>query len=467
MHTTKERRLDTAMLATIFALAWPTMLEQLMQTAVQYVDTAMVGSLGTEATAAVGATGTVNWMVMGLVSAIGVGFLAYIAQAYGAGRQEQARQASGQAVTVTLVVGAALTILILSISHLVPVWMQVDLAIRDLASRYFFILFTPVLFRTATNVFGTVLRAVGDTKTPMRVGIVVNLINVVLNFLLIYPSRVLHVFGAAIPMWGADMGVEGAAAASAIAFAYGGIAITVALWRHPQISPRGQRFLPDWDILKHCIRVATPNLFQRFGTSFGYVVFAAMINALGGTSTAAHTIANTVESAFYIPGWGMQAAAATLAGNAFGARDQKKLHALSRTLVPLEVGLMIVSGGLLFIFAEPLVRIFSQDTAVITLGTTVLKMVAISEPFYGIPIVTEGMLQGVGNTVPPLVFNVIGMWSVRIAGTFICTRLLGMGLVSAWGCMIGHNMLLCVLFSAYFLTGRWNPMRSQAPQRSV
>ena len=451
--------IDAAMLGTIFALAWPTMLEQFMQTAVQYIDTAMVGSLGTQATAAVGATSTVNWLIGSTVSAIGVGFLAVISQAYGAKDQERAKRASAQSVTMVLFVGLAFTVLTTLLSPVIPVWMQVDPSIRDLTGRYFLILYAPMLFRTSSIILGTVPRSVGDTKTPMRVGIAVNLINVVLNFLLIYPTRDIRLFSSSIRVFGMGWGVEGAAAASAISYAYGGIAIFAALWRHPEISPRGIRMKPDREILKPCFRVAMPNMFQRFLTSLGYVVFAAMINSLGDVSTAAHTIANTVESAFYIPGWGMQTAAATLAGNAYGARDPQRLNRLGKTLLPLEIGLMVISGGLLFVFARPLVCLFSQDEQVIQLGTTVLKMVAISEPFYGVPIVVEGMMQGVGQTLIPLVFNIIGMWAVRIAGTFVCTQILGYGLVSAWVCMIGHNMLLFILFGICILSGKWNPMR--------
>lgn len=129
--------------------------------------------------------------------------------------------------------------------------------------------------------------------------------------------------------------------------------------------------------------------------------------------------------------------------------------------MPLEVGLMVISGSLLFIFAPVLIRLFSSDDQVITLGSTVLRMVAISEPFYGVPIVIEGMMQGVGKTVAPFIFNVTGMWGVRILGTFICTHLLGLGLVSAWGCMIGHNLLLFVLFTAHYFSGKWNPLEKR------
>ena len=454
----KKRLLNMTMITTILALAWPTMLEQLMQTAVQYIDTAMVGSLGTHATAAVGATATVNWLVGSTISALGVGFLSFIARAYGAGDKQAASKAVSQAVIVTVIAGTFFTALTLGLSGMVPVWMQVDPAIRDLASRYFFILYLPMLPRTATIIFGTALRAAGDTKTPMKVGVWVNVINVCLNFLLIYPTRPLTVLGLTFTMPGADMGVIGAAAASAIAFAFGGIRLTMVLWKHPLISPKGASFKPDMGILKPCMKIALPNMLQRFGTSLGYVAFASMINSLGEVATAAHTIANTVESAFYIPGFGMQTAAATLAGNAYGAQDKNRMNELARMFLPLEILLMILSGGALFLLAPPLVGIFSKSADVMTLAVTVLRMVALSEPFYGFSIIVEGMMFGVGNTKQPFVFNILGMWAVRIVGTFICTQLLGFGLISAWACMIAHNLLLFTLFCYCYVTKRWNPL---------
>ena len=452
------KNLDRQTMRIILALAWPTMLEQLMQTAVQYIDTAMVGSLGTNAMAAVGATTTVGWLMGGLVSAWGVGFLAFISKACGAGDKDAAAKAVAQAVIVTVCAGVTFTVLTLSLSGVIPVWMQVAETVRPLATQYFFILYTPMLFRAATIIFGTVLRAAGDTKTPMKVGVWVNIINVTLNFLLIYPTRPLTVLGVTFTMPGAGMGVVGAALASAIAVAVGGIYITVVLWKHPVISPKGQKFRPDWSILKPTVKVAIPNMLQRFGTSLGYVSFAAMINALGEVATSAHTVANTVESLFYIPGYGMQTAAATLAGNAYGAKDPQRMKKLARMFIPIEVGLMIISGGALFLFAPPLVKLFSADAAVIALGITVLRMVAVSEPFYGFSIIVEGMMQGVGRTKLPFVFNVAGMWGVRILGTFICTNFFGMGLVSAWACMIAHNLLLFGLFLGCYIKGTWNPL---------
>ena len=435
--------LNRSLLPVVFSLAWPTMLQELMDTAVQYIDTAMVGSIGTRATAAVGSTVTVGWLVISSVAALGVGFLSYIAKAYGAGEKSRAGDASAQALLVVLLAGTVLTAAMLSLSTRIPIWMKVTTDVRDLASAYFFILYLPMLPRTAEVIFGMILRASGDTRTPLRVGICVNLTNIILNFFLIYR------------LYGAGLGVRGAAIASAVSVTLGGVLMTAALWRHKELSPRGRSILPRPEILKPCLRVALPNMLQRFCTSLGYVVFASMINSLGQISVAAHTIANTVESAFYVPGYGMQSAAATLTGNAIGAKDQKRMQELSTVIIVLEVSMMMVTGSLLFLFAPFMAGLFSSDQEVIALSSFVLRLVALSEPFYGISIVTEGMLQGAGETAKPFLFNVLCMWGVRILGTFLCIHIFHLGLVSAWACMIADNMLLLILFRLYFHFGSW------------
>ena len=445
------------LLKLIAALAWPTILEQVLTTLVSYVDTAMVGSLGASASAAVGATMTVNWMMNGIVSALGVGFLAFIARSMGAGKPEMARRAAAQAVSVTLIGSSIVTVLALSLAKYVPAWMQADEAIRAEAATYFFIIYIPMIFRSAILVFGTVLRASGDTRTPMYANTATNLINVVFNFFLIYETRKITLLGLSITLPGAGLGVEGAAIASAISFVAGGVWMTRALYKSKTVSPKGMRYRPDKEILLPCFKIALPSCLQRLATSTGYVMFSSMINTLGQVSTAAHSIANTAESAFYIPGWGMQTAASTLIGNAYGEKNNEKLTRLSRLLLILEFIVMTVSGAVLFFGAEKLMGLFTPDGDVIKMGARVLKMVALSEPIYGIAIIIEGIFNGVGNTFHTFIFNVIGMWGVRILGTYIFVRRLGFGLTAAWACMIAHNVCLGIMLSTKYLRGRWRP----------
>ena len=432
----------------------------MLQVAAQYVDAAMVGRLGAAATAAVGATTTINWMVGSTISALGVGFLAFIAREYGAERFDNARRAVAQSVVAAVFSGLLFTVAALSLARYIPGWMNADIAIRPAAARYFFIIYTPMLLRAATVIFGTVLRASGDTRTPMKVNILVNLVNVVLNFLLIYESRDVRLLGMSLRVPGAGLGVTGAAIGTAAGFAVGGVAMTAALWRHPRISPRGQRLRPDWAILKPCLRVAMPAALQRFGTSLGYVAFASLINSLGTVSTAAHAIANTAESAFYIPAYGIQTAAATLSGNAGGMKDREYMKSVTRTLLILEPSLMAVSGAVLFMLAPRMMALFTPDAEVISLGTKVLRMVAVTEPLYGIAVVLEGIFMGVGDTMYAFCCNIVGMWGVRVLGTAILVKGFGLGLTAAWGAMIAHNILLCVLFALRYRGQRWNPLVS-------
>lgn len=452
----------SAALKTIVLLAWPTVLEQILQTAVSYVDSAMVGRIGAQATAAVGATTTINWLVNSSITALSIGFLAYISRQLGAKQPQLARKATAQASLITLIVGIIFTTAALLLSNVIPVWMHAGEDIRTDASTYFFILYAPMLFRTATIMFGTCLRAAGDTRKPLYVNGIVNLVNIVLNYLMIYPSRTIRFFGLHFQMPGLGMGIAGAALASAISFTVGGVGMTVMLYRHPLISPRGCSLKPDGEILRPCMKVALPCALQRFGTSFGYVAFASMINGLGTTAIAAHSIANTAESAFYIPGYGMQTAAATLAGNCYGAHDNQRMHSLARMMIVLEVILMALSGAVLFVGAEALMKVFTSEAAVIDLGSQVLRMVALSEPVYGVAVILEGLFQGVGDTKSAFVFNIIGMWGVRILGTFIMLKFFGGDLRSAWGCMIAHNLLLGTMLFIRYLRGRWNPLNQEA-----
>ena len=456
MQVSQRQKRNT--LWIVLGLAWPTMLEQMLQVAAQYVDSAMVGRLGAAATAAVGATTTINWMVGSTLSSLGVGFLAYIAREYGAQRYENARRAVAQSVLAVIVAGLLFTAAALSLARYIPGWMNADDEIRSTAARYFFIIYSPMLLRAAQVVFGTVLRASGDTRTPMKVNLLMNLVNVVLNFLLIYQTRDIRLLGATLRMPGAGLGVTGAAIGTAAGFAVGGAAMTVALWRHPRISPKGRRLKPDPDILKPCLRVAMPAALQRFGTSFGYVAFASLINSLGTVSTAAHAIANTAESAFYIPAYGIQTAAATLSGNANGMKDQAYMKSITRTLLILEASMRAVSGAVLFVLAPRMLALFTPDAEVISLGTKVLRMVAVTEPLYGIAVVLEGIFMGVGDTMYAFGCNIIGMWGLRVLGTALLVHGFGFGLTAAWGAMIAHNIFLCFMFALHYRSGKWNPL---------
>ena len=449
------------LMGALMALAWPVMLENAMQTLVQYVDTAMVGVLGAQASAAVGLTGSVTWLVNGIFLAVGVGALAVISRALGAKDAKTARETAAQTVFIVAVAGVAMCALTLLAAPVLPGWLNADREIYDDAAAYFGIICVPMLFRAASMVFGSVLRAAGDTRTPMLANLAMNGFNVIMNFLLIYPTRELNVLGFSFTMPGAGLGVSGAAIATALSYVLGGVLIAVAMWKNPAVSPRGAlRF--DGAAMKSCLRVAVPVALARLTTSAGHVVFASLVATLGTVSLAAHSIALTAEEAFYIPVFGINAAAATLTGNALGEKDARKLDIVGRGTIIITLVLMSITGGLLFAFAPQVMNLFTPDFRVAEQGMTVLRLVALSEPVFGIAIGVEGMLQGAGDTMVPFAITTATMWLVRIAGTVLVLRVLHLGLTAVWACMVAENTVRGVLYLWRYLRGRWKPPEMRA-----
>ncbi len=446
---------EKSLLALICALAWPTIVEQALQTIVQYADSAMVGRISAHASACVGLTATTTWLVNSPMFAISVGVVACIARAVGAGDMALARRTAVQSVLLTLVSGIFLGMTTMAISPFLPGWLGAEDSLRRDGALYFAIVCAPMLFRAALIIFGSAIRATGDTRTPMFINAGMNLLNVALNFLLIYPTRGVTFLGLELTLPGAGMGVIGAAAATAVSYAAGGLAMTAALWKNRQISPRGCRIRLDRGAMLPCVRVGFPVMLQRVGSCLGQVIFSAQVTSLGTVALAAHSLAITAEQAFYIPGYGMQAAASTLAGQALGEGDEKKLDKLSLWMMLMTVGLMTLTGALLFAIPGAMMSMFTCDAAVIASGISVLRIVALSEPIYGASIILEGVFNGVGDTKAPFVISIGCMWGIRILFTWLCVRVLGLGLTAVWLCMVADNAVRGALLLIRYFTGRW------------
>ncbi|MEG1620410.1 MAG: MATE family efflux transporter, partial [Oscillospiraceae bacterium] len=208
---------------TILAIAGPVFLEQVMVTLVQYVDTAMVGSLGATATASIAINTSSIDLVNGIMMAIGIGITALMARAFGSGEKETAQKYTRQVLSLSLVIGIITTILMCVLSPHIPVWLGAADDILDNAKAYLTIISAAYLFRTITILFTAVYRSFGDTKTPLKINILSNIINVIGNVILIYPTRSILFFGKELTIYGAGMGVAGAALSTSFATVVGAV----------------------------------------------------------------------------------------------------------------------------------------------------------------------------------------------------------------------------------------------------
>lgn len=435
-HPKAEQKMERAVLGMLFSLAWPTILESLLETILQYVDTAMVGRLGAQATATVSLTATYTWLIQSVITAVGIGFLSYIARAVGEKNQEKIQIASRLAIWFAVIVGMVLMGITMWMAPRMPVWMGADPAIHADASRYFIFINLPMVFRAATIIFGSAIRATGDTKTPMVVNVWVNAANIALNYIFIYTL---------------GYGAVGAGMATMISYTIGGICMTVVFLRNQTlgvISGRKKQIkTPVKHVLTVILAISVPVVITRLASCSGHVVFTSFVSSMDTITYAAHAIAITAEEVFYIPGYGMMAATSTLIGHAIGEKNRQKERAVKKVSIGLIFGLMCVSGLLLFIGAHGMMSIFTQDEEVIAIGTTLLRMIAFTEPVFGTSAVMEGIYNGMGRTRYPLVVELISMWGVRVVGTFVCIRILGLGITAAWMMMICNNILKAVLLA--------------------
>ena len=443
------------MLKELWILGSPTIVEQLLQTMVSYVDTAMVGQLGAQASAAVGVTTTVNWLLNGMIFAASLGLLSYIARFTGAGDQDSAREVSAQGIWVLLLLGIPVSILALAISPVLPVWLGAAPEIRKDASTYFFIVSLAMFFRCSLIVFGNVLRANKDSRTPMKVNIGINFLNIVLNQLLIGRSVTVHLHTLQLTIPGMGLGIAGAAIATAVSTGMGGILLFAAAMHNPDTTLVGQKICPNGKILRNVFSVSLPLMGERLVIGCGHVTFTSIVASLGTVATAAHTIALQIEEAFYIPGYGIQTAVSTLSGNALGERNLSKLSQVVRASMYFAVSIMsLMSLGLLW--KSPwIMAIFTKDSQVIALGSSVLRIVAVSEPIFAALIILEGTFHGIGVTKQPFLISLFTMWGIRNGLSWCLVYWLDMGLEAVWICMVMDNVTRCLLLTLCYYRGRW------------
>ena len=425
----------------IITLALPMIAEEIMSTLLQYVDTAMVGRLGATATSSVNLTATVNWLIGSLFSAFGVAVTAMISSGLGAGDEKRMRESSFGGFFIASIFGIIISLFSLSIAHILPVWMNADSSIVKSAGDYFFIISLALPFRSLSRIEACALRAVKDSRTPMFINLSQNILNIILNYIFIYILK---------------MGVKGAAWASFISFTLGGVAMTYFALRNKEI--RFHRIDGEKEkqkkIMREVFSIALPAAATSTTSCLGHIVFASLVSGMGTITFAAHSIALSAETIFYVPGYALRGSTQTLIGISVGKDDKKNFKEVEILSVLITVIMMTITGALLYFTANPIMKIFTPDERVIEMGAEVLKLIAFSEPIFGLMIVSEGVCYGLGDTRFPFWVETIGAWGIRILFTLIGTHFFSISLFGVWICMLLDNTFRALMLSIPLLCGR-------------
>lgn len=435
------------------ALALPAMVENLMITLLSMVDTAMVGSLGKEATAAAALNASPSWLVSSSITVVGGSIAVIIARLWGAKDYERAGAFSRQAMVLGLLLGSILTLAGQLVAPHYPYWMQAEKAVIPEATAYMRIVSAAYIPHTLGLVFYGIMRGAGDMKTPMRISLGVNLLNVLGNFLLIYPSRTI----GGIPVWGADMGVSGAALSTAVcttlSAVFGGICL--ARRQDPLKLTFRRAYKPDPEKIRNLLRLGIPMASERVIVNLGQVLYASTVSSLGTAELSAHHLAVTAEGICYNPAFGISVAATTGMGQALGAGKEEEARKIGWMYLALCGGVMVCVSLLMWLLAPLMIGLFTPDEEVIGLGAQALRIVALAEPLFGLSIVGTALLRSAGETAAPLMISILCMMGIRVPLAMVFCRIFDWELAGAWIAMDIDLIIRGGLTVARYASGKW------------
>lgn len=414
-------------------LSWPAIMAQLSSILMQYIDAAMVGRLGADDSAAVGLVSTSLWLFWGVCSAATAGFSVQIAHRIGAADEISARRIFRQGLLVSSLLGALIGIIGLIIARPLPHWLGGEESVCGAATLYFSVFVGALPLLTLNYLGSGALRAAGNMLVPGALNVMMCVLDVILNYFLIFPTRDLQIIGIEFTMPGANLGVLGAALGTV-----GAETITAAaiLWfactRQKSLRFVGEKgsFKPTKQVMRNALKVASPLTLEHAVICGAQIMITAIVAPLGVMAIAANSFAVTAEALCYMPGYGIGDAATTLTGQSYGAGRKELALKFGYLTVGLGMIVMGIMGVVLWMGAPAVMELLSPVNEIQSLGASALRIEAWAEPMFAASIVAYGAMVGVGDTVVPAIMNFSSIWLVRVP---LAALLVGsMGLNGVW-----------------------------------
>ncbi|MDD7527187.1 MAG: MATE family efflux transporter [Bacteroidaceae bacterium] len=407
-------------------LSLPAMVAQISSVAMQIIDAAMLGHLGTKESAAVGLVSTTIWLFGGLCSAFAAGFSVQVAHYVGAEDLRGARNIIRQGLFSGLVFSLLLALIGLFIAPHLPVWLGADKEIHAGASEYFSIVAAALPVLEINMLAAGSLRCSGNIKIPSFLNALMCVLDVIFNYLFIF---VFH------------MGTAGAAYGTFLAYA-----ITMSLMIYFMTAKDQQlrfsldtelmgkwnftRYIPNKNTMKRAFTIGSPISLERGVMCGAQIAITGIIAPLGSVAIAANTFGINIESVCYMPGYGISEAATTLVGQSLGAKRKDLMRSFAWISVCLGMAIMALMGILMAVFAPEMMQMVTTDNGVVELGAEVLRIEAWAEPMFAASIVAYGAFVGSGKTLVPSLMNLGSIWIVRLTLALLLAP--SMGLQGVW-----------------------------------
>ncbi|MEI6875215.1 MAG: MATE family efflux transporter [Spirochaetota bacterium] len=430
----------------IFALAWPSILEQILAMTVGIVSTAFVGRIGTRELAAVGLVGMIVIFIQTIFVGLATGSTVLIARMTGEGDHRGAKQALIQSLFVGAASGILITVIALAAARpLLGLFLAgTDPEVLRIGLSYYLIVMIGTPFMVFDLVVAGAVRGSGDTRTPMLVSLGVNALNILLNAILV-----------------PRLGVAGSAIAVMTSRIVGGIArvVVVFLKPGPVRLGRGDTFVIDMSLVVRILRIGFPAFIEQMVMQGGFLMMQVIIIDIGVVSSAAFQVGINVNSFAFMPVFGLSIAVTMMVGQSLGRGDLRGAGILAFESNVLGVLLISAIGVANLILSRWLSSLFTIDPAVITLGASMIALFAIVDPFLGVMNMSAGVLRAAGDIVYVTVTALVGLWVFRIGVALLLARFFNLGIL---GVMIGIALDFIVRAGMYGFrvrAGRWKHLK--------
>ncbi len=449
----------------VLSLSWPAIMAQLSSILMEYIDAAMVGSLGAAPAASIGLVATSMWLLWGLGGALATGFSVQVAHLVGAGKDGSARGVLLHSFKAVVALGVVVAAIGLSISPFLPHWLGGNEQIAPASSAYFAIVSASMPFCYLTYLSSGMIRCTGNMLVPGLMNVLMCVMDIIFNWFLIFDSHT--VLGLHIPGFG--LGVCGAALGTAAAEVVTGAFLVWYLLRRSALRATPQNLAaprtPFWPVLRRALSIGSPIAAERIMMNGAQIITTVIVAPLGTVAIAANAFGITAESLCYMPGYGVGDAGTTLVGQSLGAGQRDTARAFGRLSIFIGMAVMTVMGLVLWLAAPAMMSLFTPDAAVRALGTQCLRIEAFAEPMFAAAIVTYGVMVGAGYTFVPACVNLGSMWAVRL--TLAALLAPTMGLRGVWLAMCIELCVRGAAFLVIFKRAPWMRKANVMPQPEV
>jgi putative MATE family efflux protein len=434
-----------SLLGNLWSLSWPMLMNNAINALGPTIDFIWVGKLGSSAIAGVGVSGLAVMVVNALISGLFIGTSALIARQVGAKNEAAANRVAQQAFVIGLIFSCFMALIGIIFSESILMILGVGEAVVSEGAAYLRIQLVGIITMTALTVAQSIMQASGDSRTPLKISIGYRLVQVVLCPALIFGWWIFP-----------RLEVSGAALSNVITQGLGGmVAIWLLMSGRTRLLLTFSNFRLDPGIIWRAVKIGIPASITFMERAFAELILIRFISPFGTMAVAAQSLAQRIDQFIQNLSGGIGNAAGVLAGQNLGAGKPERSERTGWLAVGLATGVSLICSIIVWFWIEPILRLFTGDAGLLDLSATFLKIQIASYMVWGLVVVMNLVLNGVGDTVIPMITNLLTMFGIQLGLAYYLPKVTDLGVNAIRWAVVAGIMGRAIIYPTYFAMGKW------------